>query len=105
MALGSIEFQTIARAQDYSAIKQNEDNKPVADQANIGQQVERNVEQRLQEVHTSDNAQWHEKNPDAKEKGNNSYEGDGGQKRKKKPEEGRVVVKGQGGLQGFDIKI
>ena len=101
MAFGAIELTTISRAQDYSAVKHNEDNKGFVDQTNISQQVEKTAEQRAREVHSSDDAQWHQKNPDAKEKGNNEYQGDGGRQRKKEPKE-KMVVKGRG---GFDIKI
>lgn len=101
MAFSAIELTTISRAQDYSTIKQNEDNKAMLDQTNISQQVQRNTEQLVREVSGSENADWHEKKPDAKEKGNQQYQGDGGRGRKKKPEE-RVVVKGRG---GFDIRI
>ena len=101
MALGAIEMATISRTQDYSVIKHNEDNKSFVDQTNIGQQVEKTAEQRAREVHSSDDAEWHQNNPDAKEKGNNEYQGDGGRQRKKIPQE-RMVVKGRG---GFDIKI
>ena len=73
----------------------------MVDQTNFGQQMQKNVEQRIHEVHSSDNAQWHEKNPDAKEKGNGEYRGDGGQNRKRQPKE-KMVVKGRG---GFDIKV
>lgn len=101
MAFGSIEFTTISRAQDYSAIKHNEDNKGFIDQTNFTQQMEKTTEQRVREVHSSDDTQWHQKNPDAKEKGNNEYQGDGGRNRKKKASE-RMVVKSRG---GFDIKV
>lgn len=103
MAIGSIEFTTISRAQDYSAIKQNEDNKGMVDQTNFSAQVQKTTEQRIQEVHSSDNVEWHEQRPDAKEKGKGKYEGDGGKNRKKQnaPAQ-RVIVKGQG---GFDIKV
>lgn len=101
MAFGSIELTTISRAQDYSAIKQNEDYKGMLDQTNIGQQVQKNVEQRIHEVHQSDNADWHQKKPDAKEKGNNEYQGDGGKKRKRQPQEQAVIKE----RSQFDIKI
>ena len=104
MAFGAIELTTISRAQDYSTIKQNEDNKGMIDQSNISHQVQRNAEQRTREVHTSDNADWHEKKPDAKEKGNNAYYGDGGKRRGKKADgtvrDTRVSRSG-----GFDMKI
>ncbi len=68
MAFGSIEFTTISRAQDYSAIKHNEDNKGMVDQNNFSGQVQKSVEQMVRQVKSSDNAQWYEKKPDAKEK-------------------------------------
>lgn len=102
MAFGSIELTTISRAQDYSAVKQNEDNKGMVDQGNIAGQVHKMTEQRTKEVHSSDNAQWHERRPDAREKGNNSYSGDGGKKRKEGQARERMAAKGHG---GFDMKI
>ncbi len=102
MAFGSIELTTISRAQDYTTIKHNEDNKVVVDQANFSDQVQKAVEHNIREVHTSDNAKWRESRPDAKEKGNGQYSGDGGRNRKKKHAHERVVVKNQG---GFDMKI
>lgn len=102
MAFGSIELTTISRAQDYTTIKHNEDNKVVVDQANFSDQFQKNTEQNIREVHSSDDTQWHEKKPDAREKGNGQYSGDGGSRRKKKQVQDRVVVKGRG---GFDMKI
>ena len=102
MAFGSIDLTTISRAQDYSGIKQNEDNKGMFAQTFISQDVQKNTEQRLREVRRSDNPEWHQKNPDAKEKGNAEYFGDGGKHRKgSKPQE-RVVIKGR---DSFDMKI
>ncbi|MCM1189544.1 MAG: hypothetical protein NC541_09630 [bacterium] len=101
MAFGSIELTTISRAQDYSAIKHNEDNKAVADQTNGQIQVQKNEVQRTREVHSSDDTQWHDDKPDARKKGNGEYYGDGGKRRKKQGQQ-PAVVKGRG---GFDIKI
>ncbi|MCI9188259.1 MAG: hypothetical protein HFH84_01290 [Lachnospiraceae bacterium] len=102
MAFGAIELTTISRAQDYTTIKHNEDNKVAVDQTNFSDQVQKAVEQNIREVHTSDNAQWRESRPDAKEKGKGEYRGDGGRKRKGKQAQDRVVVKNHG---GFDMKI
>lgn len=102
MAFGSIELTTISRAQDYTTIKHNEDNKVTVDQSNFSQQFQKTTEQNIREVHSSDDTQWHERKPDAKEKGNGQYSGDGGSRRKKKPVQDLVVVKSRG---GFDIKI
>lgn len=101
MAFGAIELTTITRAQDYTTVKHNEDNKGFVDQTNFSQQVQKTTEQHIRQVHSSDNTEWHQNNPDAKEKGNNEYQGDGGRRRKQGAGE-RVVVKGH---QGFDMKI
>lgn len=105
MAFGAIEFTTISRAQDYSTVKQNEDNKGMIDQGHIVDHVQKTAEQRNQEVQGSDNAQWREQKMDAREKGSNEYSGDGGRRRNnakhEKPRE-RMVVKSPG---GFDMKI
>lgn len=102
MAFGAIELTTISRAQDYTTIKHNEDNKVNVDQTNFSEQFQKTTEQNIREVHSSDDPKWHEKKPDAKEKGNGQYSGDGGKRRKKKPGCEQVVVKGRTGI---DIKI
>ena len=101
MAFSAIELTTISRAQDYSTIKQNEDNKAFVDQSNSQVQVHKNEERLTREVHSGDDAQWSGKQPDAREKGNGEYYGDGGKHRKQQSRE-QVIVKGQ---KGFDIKI
>ncbi|MDE5588797.1 MAG: hypothetical protein K2J60_06605 [Acetatifactor sp.] len=101
MAFSAIELTTVSRAQDYSSIKQNEDNKAFVDQSNGQFQVQKNEQRITKEVHSGDDAQWSQKQPDARQKGNGEYYGDGGKRRKQQPRE-QVVVKGQ---KGFDIKI
>lgn len=68
MAFGSIELTTISRAQDYTTIKHNEDNKVNVDQANFSEQFQKTTEQNIRGVHKSDDTMWHENKPDAKEK-------------------------------------
>lgn len=102
MAMGMIELATIGRTQDYTTIKHNEDNKPVLDQTNLGQQAQRTEEQKASTVTDSKSADWHNKKQDARDKGSNEYAGDGGKRRRQNEKTDRVVVKGQG---GFDIKI
>ncbi|MCH5341788.1 MAG: hypothetical protein J1E01_09990 [Acetatifactor sp.] len=101
MAFGAIELTTITRAHDYTTVKHNEDNKGFVDQTNFSQQVQKTTEQHIRQVHGSDDSDWHQQNPDAKEKGRNEYQGDGGRRRKQGAQE-RVVVKGH---TGFDMKI
>ena len=45
MAWGNIELATIARLQDYTSIKQNEDNKNVAMQSNLVSNMHQQEEQ------------------------------------------------------------
>lgn len=105
MTISRVEIQgQFTRAQDFTTIKQNEDNKGMVDQTNFQRQFDRTVENKLHQVHQGDKAENEGKRFDAKEKGNGTYEGDGGQKRKKEKSEkdGKVVIKGQS---SFDIKI
>ena len=102
MAIGSIEVVTLTRTQDYTTIKHNEDNKGFVDQTAIGQQMQKNTEQRIRGVHSSDNVDWHNKKFDAKDKGSNEYSGDGGKKRRGNNAKEQVVAKGH---QSFDMKI
>lgn len=108
MSINRIELQgTITRAQDYTTIKHNQDNKGMVDQSNFQTQFQKTVESKVTQVHQGDNTENGNKNYDAKEKGNGEYSGDGGRRRRKNSEkdnepEGRVVLKGIG---RFDMKI
>ena len=103
MAMGSIELGTIARSQDYTSLKQNEDNKGIAQQSVLVQDRQRDETRKSQQVNQGDETMWQQKKFDARDKGSNSYEGNGGRDRKKeKQPDGKVILKGQG---GFDIKI
>lgn len=106
MSISRIELQgTITRAQDYTAIKQNEDNKGMIDQSNFQTQFRKEVDSKMTQVHHGENAEYENKRFDAKDKGNGQYSGDGGRKRRRgtgQEEDGRVVVKG---MTGFDMKI
>ena len=104
MAIGAIELQgTIARAQDFTTIKQHEDQKGLIDQSNFQQQLNKEIKERPHQVSHSDKADFYDRKFDAKEKGDNQYSGDGGKKRRQDPkEDGRVIIKGQ---TGFDVKI
>ena len=84
MAFGSLEIASIPRTQDYSVMKQNEDNKGAFQQMTLGQQSQKQSEKLTKEVHSSDNADWYTGQYDAKEKGHNEYAGNGGDKRRKK---------------------
>ncbi|MCQ2549345.1 MAG: hypothetical protein MJ134_04810 [Lachnospiraceae bacterium] len=104
MAIGQIELnQAMYRIQDITTQKHNENQKPVVDQANFQNTFEKEVDSRVNQVHQGEQAENRQKRQDAKEKGNNEYQGDGGMKRKKPSNpDGRVVPKI---TTGFDCKI
>lgn len=84
----------------HNQVKQAE--KGMADQGNIQVQHERKEELKAKQVVHADEALFKENRFDAKEKGKNSYSGDGGKKRRGPKGDGRVVTKPEG---GFDMKI
>lgn len=99
------QFGTIGRTQDFSIMKQQEDMKASNEQVNIQIQVEKQADEKLNQVRSADDAQLNEKKFDAKEKGSNEYVGDGGRARKKtadKQVDGKVILKS---TQSFDMKI
>lgn len=105
MTISRVELQgQVARAQDFTTIKHNEDNKVNVDQTNIQHKFEQNVDMKLRQVNQGEQAENREKRFDAKEKGNGTYAGDGGKRRKKeeKEKDGTVMLKGRG---GFDMRI
>ena len=103
MTISRVEIQgQVTRAQDLTTIKHNEDSKGMVDQSNFQRQFDQSVENKVRQVHQGDRSENQGKKYDAKEKGNGSYSGDGGRKRKKPQEDGKVVLKNKG---GFDMKI
>lgn len=105
MAISPLLFNgSVSRMQDVSAIKHNEDTKGMVDQNNFQNAFTREIDAKVNYVHQSDNVDNRQQRHDAKEKGKNQYAGDGGKKRQhnKKPSDGRVISKSQG---GFDMKV
>ncbi len=106
MSISRIELQgPIVRAQDFTTIKQNEDNKGMVDQSNFQMEFHKAVDNKLTQVQKGENAEGKGKGPDAREKGSNEYAGDGGKHRRKnsgQEEDGRVTLKG---INRFDMKI
>ena len=76
--------------------------KGMVDQSNIQIQKEKKEELNARQVVHSDETIFKEERFDAKEKGKNSYAGDGGKKRKSAQRDGKIVMKTEG---GFDMKI
>lgn len=85
----------------HNQVKQIE--KGMVDQGNIQAQEVKKEQQKATQVVQTENAMFMEERYDAKEKGHNSYEGDGGRQRKKSKKDGKVVKKPTAGR--FDMKI
>lgn len=104
MAISPMMFNgTVTRMQDVTQFKHNEDMKGAVDQSNFQNTFHKQIDQKLNQVHQSDNAENRQKKFDAKDKGNNEYSGDGGKRRKQdKDADGRVIAKTLG---GFDMKV
>lgn len=96
MAIGPIEMQgQILRAQDFSQVKQQNDQKPEVNQANLQQQLVKTEDRQLTRVNSRKDIENQMKKFDAKDKGSNEYHGDGGKNRRKKiNEDGKVILKG-----------
>lgn len=96
----------IQSTQDISAMKQNEDNKPIVQQQNIQIHQRQQEEHLQQQVQKSQESEREEYRYDAREKGNNNYEGNSRKKKQHKKEteeDGKVIFKGQGS--SFDVKV
>ncbi len=98
-----VEFQgVVQRNQDMATMNQNENNKTFIHQENAMNTVKQEVEVKIRDVNQKDNPEHPSNHADAKEKGNNEYEGDGGRKRKRLNTRGTVTIKEQ---KNFDVKI
>jgi len=104
MAIGPIELNgMISRTQDFSTVKQNEDNRGMIQQQTFQNQFERQIDLRHTQVVQKDDLRKDERKFDARDKGDNEYQGDGGRRKKRdKNEDGKVVI---GGQRSFDMKI
>ncbi|MDD6733948.1 MAG: hypothetical protein PUE21_05345 [Lachnospiraceae bacterium] len=103
MAISPIEFSgSIPRMTDVSLMRNQEENKAFADLSSNLHQVEKNVKNEREAVVKKNAADYHQERYDAKEKGKGSYEGNSDRNKKKKEEDGQVVVKQ---TSRFDVKI
>ena len=107
MAIGPMQLNGImTRTPDYTPIKQNEDMKPMVDQAAFQHTMHKSIEKKLTQVKNAEDTDTYRRKQDAKEKGKNEYQGDGGRNRRNGQSEnsadGRVIRKGGG---GFDFSV
>ena len=105
MAISPFEINTsISRTQDFAAMKHAEANKATSEQGTFVNQMAKEVSQKMGQVQESEKSDTRSENSDSYKRGKNSYQGDGGQNRKKdaKPVDGVVISKKPS---NFDISI
>lgn len=100
----------IQRTQDVGNLKQQEDSRPIVQQQNIEIQQQKQEDRLTHQVQQAEEKENEGYRYDAKEKGNNSYDGNNGKKKKQQKEtdkeldkDGKVLLKSHGS--SFDIKI
>lgn len=96
---------TIQRVQDFSNMKQHVDQKPVVEQSMIQHTVQKTEQQKATQVVRQDNASMMHKKFDARERGSNSYQGDGGKNRKQQEQKKNKTGFPHEKSNGFDMKI
>ncbi len=84
MSISRIDFQgAIARTNDISQIKANEDNKEMSDHNAFQTQFDKEVDQKATTVNKKENADQNQQEKfDAKDKGKNEYHGNGGKRKR-----------------------
>ncbi|NLG02899.1 MAG: hypothetical protein GX567_03555 [Clostridia bacterium] len=92
----------VSRTQDFSQIRQNEENRNIINQNHYHDTFEREKDQNLKTVRDADYDNQTDTRHDASQKGRNEYLNNGKKGKKKKPEDGKVTLKQPG---GFDVKI
>lgn len=102
MSIRPIDISVIQRSQDVSQVRQNEINKPMTDQMNGQQMIQKDSYTRTETVTHKDDTDNQSGNPDAKEKGRGLYYSEEEKKRRQK-QQGKVTLKNNKG--GFDIKV
>ncbi len=107
MSIRPVEFHgVVQRSQDVSALKQNEDNRPMLQQQNVQTQFAKETMRHMRQVNQANDSDNPEQKFDAREKGSNEYENLRDKKKKKKEKEDnsrKASTKTRPG--GFDMKV
>lgn len=91
--------------QDYTTMKHQEETKGALNQTNYMNQFNHKVENKMTQIQSKENLDNQNKKFDAKEKGSNSYSGDGGEHHNKKEDKTKSEAKAPYLGGSFDMKI
>ena len=103
MGVRPVDLMMVPQMTEVSHIKQTENMRPMAEQMNITAQVDKQAENKSEQVSKKDDVENEPGKFDAKEKSENEYQGRSGS-RKRTFKEGKVFDK-KSGDGGFDVKI
>jgi hypothetical protein len=99
-----VDLGMIQQINNATQVKQHENAKPVVDQQNITAFVQKDADNKSEQVRHKDNADHDQRKFDAKDKSDNEYYDGQNQKKKENHSDGKVFLKGMGST-SFDIKI
>ena len=102
MAVTPVDISMMQRMDNVAQMRHNEMTRPQVEQNVITQNIEHHAMENTRQVVRKNETDKSNDEHDARQKGKNSYFGDGGSKRNKKDSIGRVMLKEQ---ESFDIKI
>ncbi len=100
MSVRPIDVMTMQQINEVTQLRQNENARPMAQQMNITQQLQKDVNTKAESVNKKDNTDNRQRKFDAKDKSDNEYYG----QKKKGDEDGRVKIKGSE-ERSFDMKV
>lgn len=101
MSVRPVDIMMVQQMNEVSQIKHNETAKPAMQQFNISQQVQKDVENRAEQVTQKSDIDNREKKFDAKEKSDNEYQK---KQNNKKNKDGKVTLKNKSDS-NFDMKV
>lgn len=101
MSVRPVDIMMVQQINEVSQIKQNETSRPVTQQFNISQQVQKEVENKSEQVTQKSDLDNRERKFDAKEKSDNEYQKS---KDNKKNKDGKVTIKNKNDS-NFDMKV
>lgn len=101
MSVRPIDLMMVQQMNEVSQIKHNETSRPAAQQFNISAQVQKNTDNRSEQVTQKEDVDNGKRKFDAKDKSDNEYQE---QKRNRQKQDGKVTIKNKSEF-NFDVKV
>lgn len=101
MSVRPVDLMMVQQMNEVSQIKHNETSRPVTQQFNISAQVQKDTDNKAEQVTQKDDVDNGNRKFDAKDKSDNEYHG---QKKDNQKQDGKVTIKNKREF-NFDIKV